>query len=148
MTLAPGRLVSALLVLAWSAGIYAALTTTRLGSGSWFPGSRYVFNLGHAGLFAVEALLLGALLRPGPVARPPGPWLLAAWLALAYSGVLELVQAGIPGRHGSWADMLSNAVGAFGAPWALAAEGPTARRLGLVAVAALLAAAVATAGDH
>ncbi len=144
MTTAGGRASAALLLAAWSACIWWALTSTRVSAEPWFPGSRFVFNAGHGVLFAVEALLLGACLRPRERPGTSRAWFVAALVAWLYSAALEQVQAGIPGRSASAVDLVTNAVGAFGAPWALAARPLRPGRVALVAAAALASAAVDT----
>ena len=107
-------------LVAWSAVIWWALTSTRSESGPLFPGSSFVFNLGHAFIFALEALLWGWVLRPAGRLGQAGVPVLASVLALAYAGLLEWRQGFIEGRSSSWIDMLTNAIGAFGLPWVLA----------------------------
>jgi len=142
-----GRLPAAALVLVWTLAVWWLLTSTRVTEGVRFVGSGYLFNLAHVVVFGVEAVLLGVLFEPGEVRGLSGRWLLAAVLAFAYAGLLEWRQASIPGRTGSWLDMLPNAVGAFGAPWLLARPLPwTSRPVG-VAVAALLCAIPATLAE-
>jgi VanZ family protein len=145
VTLALGRPLTALLLVVWSTLVWWALTSTRVGTGPLFPGSAFVFNLGHAGLFGLQALLLGSLLRPGVIGKDPRPWLLASCTALLYSGVLEWRQGFIDGRSASGFDLVTNAVGAFGVPWVLSQERFFTWRLGLVACAALVTAGLDTA---
>ena len=116
MSLKLGRPLAALLLAAWTYVLFAVLTSTKVGDAVRFPGSHFLFNAGHAGLFGLQALLVGTLLRPGPVRREAGPWLVASAVALAYSGWIELVQGGIEGRSASWADLATNTVGAFHTP--------------------------------
>ena len=145
MRLALGRPLTALLLIAWSASIWWVLTTTRVSGGPLFPGSAFVFNLGHAGLFGLQALLIGSLLRPGTIGREAAPWLAASCLALLYSCALEWRQDSIDGRSASWFDLLTNAVGAFGVPWALSQERLFNRRFWIVAATALMTAGLDTA---
>ena len=147
MSLKLGRPLAALLLAAWTYVLFAVLTSTKVGEAVRFPGSQFLFNAGHAGLFGLQALLVGALLRPGPVRREAGPWLVASAVALAYSGWIELVQGGIEGRSASWADLATNTVGAFGAPWALEAGAPLVKRALLVTAGVLATATVATLTD-
>jgi VanZ family protein len=130
-------------LLAWSAAIWWALTSTRLTDGPLFPGASFVFNVGHAVIFAVEALLIAWVLQPA--ARPGhGRWLMASLLAWSYSGALEWRQGSIEGRQSSVADMLTNAIGAFGVPWMLSDPEARTRRAVLVGVAALASAMLDT----
>ena len=145
MRLALGRPLTALLLVTWSASIWWVLTTTRVGTEPLFPGSAFVFNVGHAGLFGLQALLIGSLWRPGPIGRELAPWVTASCLALLYSCALEWRQDSIDGRSASWFDLLTNAVGAFGAPWALSQERLFNRRFWIVAATALGTAGLDTA---
>ncbi|MFT7465112.1 MAG: hypothetical protein ACI9EF_003475 [Pseudohongiellaceae bacterium] len=106
--------------------------------------SSYMNNLGHAFVFGVEALLLGVLWRPGQVGRPAKLWFALGLVALAYAGFLEWRQMSVPGRMGSLADMVTNAVGALGTGYALADGRLLCPRILGVAAAALASAAVAT----
>ena len=138
-----GRPLGLALLLGWSGTIWWALTTTRMGTGPLFPGSSFVFNVGHAVIFAVEALLIGRVLQPE--ARPGhGRWLIASALAWTYSGALEWRQGFIEGRQSSVADLLTNAIGAFGVPWMLADREKRVGRTALVVFAALASALLDT----
>ena len=151
------RAVVTLLCAAGTGFVWMLLTSPRSPIDPFFPGAGVLFNAAHAVLFGVQALLLGLALRPGRVDVPRrGPWLLASLVALLYSGALELVQGTLPGRSASWADMLTNAVGAFGVPWALATERPGAAPAGtrlfgprtwIVAAASLACGVLATSTD-
>ena len=144
MTPAAGRATSALLLAGWSALVWWALTSQKVGAEPWFPGSRYVFNVGHGAIFAVEALLVGWCLRPRERPGTSRAWLAAALVAWAYSAVLEWRQGTIPGRSASAVDLVTNAIGAFGAPWALSTSPIRVGRVALVAGAVLLSALVDT----
>lgn len=109
-----------LLLVAWTVLVWQLLTNPRVSTEPWFPWMPYVRNFGHAVLFGVQALLIGLALRPGPVGRPLAVWLAAATLALAYGGLTEWRQSALPGRTASWIDVATDAVGAYGLPWALA----------------------------
>lgn len=143
MSLSWPRPLAVLALLTWSAAV-AWLMLSRKATDLPLAASSYVNNLGHAVVFGVESLLIGGLLAPGPVGRPARRWTQAALLALAYSAALEWGQGQVSGRHSGWEDMVTNAVGAFGAPWALRAGPGQVRRLVLAALAALAAAALAT----
>jgi hypothetical protein len=137
------RHLGLVLLLGWSGTIWWALTTTRMGTGSLFPGSSFVFNVGHAVIFAIEALLIGRVLQPG--VRPGhGRWLIASTLAWVYSGALEWRQGFIDGRQSSGMDLVTNAIGAFGVPWMLADREKRGGRTALVVVAALASALLDT----
>jgi hypothetical protein len=136
MSWSGGRFLGLVLLLLWSGAIWWGLTTTRVSDTAWFPGSGLVFNLGHAVLFGVEALLLGWVLHPEE--RPGhGRWLLASTLAWLYSAGLEGRQGFLDGREASLADLLTNAIGAFGVPWMLADRTTRARRAVWVGLGAL-----------
>lgn len=132
-------------LLVWSAAV-AWLMLSRRVTDLPLASSGYVNNLGHAVVFGVEALLLGAVLRPGPIGRPARVWAWAAAGALAYSGLLEWAQGSVAGRMSSLDDMLTNAIGAFGAPWALCAGSASVGRVALVVALAAGSAALATWG--
>ena len=71
-------------------------------------------------------------------------WLVAALVALTYSMLLEWRQLGLEHRSGSVIDLLTNAVGAFGMPWALSVErAPWTSRTTWVVLASLATATVA-----
>lgn len=143
MTGSRGRILWLILLLVWSGTIWWALTTTRVGAGPLFPGSSFVFNVGHAVIFAVEALLIAWVWEPGM--RPgQGRWMLASGLAWIYSGALEWRQGFIEGRQSSVADLVTNALGAFGVPWMLAVPEQRTRRMLLVGVGTLVSALVDT----
>ena len=56
---------------------------------------------------------------------------------------MEWRQAAVPGRHASWFDLATDAVGAFGLPWVLSRPADGARRAALVLLAAGLSALAA-----
>jgi hypothetical protein len=131
-------------VLGWSAVLWVLLLSPKVSRVAWFPGSAYLFNMAHGFVFGLEALLIGCLLRPDPQRESRLVWLCAAALALAYGGLLEWLQGFVDGRSSSTLDMVTNAVGAFGAPWALAVGTPFHRRTLIVIGAAAVSAVVAT----
>lgn len=155
------RALSAVLALLWGLLVWELCTSTRVSSGRWFWWTPWAFNLAHAPLFGVLAALLGLALRapaqpargfrgllravPDPD-RERGPYLLAAAAALAYGVALEWVQSGIPGRRASSLDVLLDAVGAFGVPWALASGAVFGRRFWPVLAAGAALSAWATWG--
>ena len=109
-----------LLLVAWTILVWELLTGTRVSTEPWYPWMPYVRNFAHAVLFGVQALLIGLALRPGPVGRPVGIWLVASTLALAYGVLTEWRQSELPGRTASGLDVVTDAIGAYGTPWALA----------------------------
>jgi hypothetical protein len=138
-----GRFLELVLLLLWSGVIWWGLTTSRVSDTAWFPGSSLVFNLGHAVIFGVEALLIGRALHPG--VRPGhGRWWLASTLAWLYSAALEGRQGFLDGRESSLADLLTNAIGAFGVPWMLADRTTRTRRAIWVGSGALVSALLDT----
>lgn len=137
--------LAALLVLGWSAMVWMVLGSDDPPVKASFPGSGLLFNAGHAALFGAEAFLLGCLVAPGRVRAPTaGRWLAVAVVAFVYSALLEWRQAGLEHRTGSVADLLTNAVGAFGMPWALSVErAPWTSRTAWVVAASLVSATLA-----
>jgi VanZ family protein len=103
-----------------------------------------VRNFAHAVLFGIQAVLIGLALRPGPIGRPARIWLVASTLALAYGMLTEWRQASLPGRTASWIDVVTDAVGAYGAPWALAHGFRLSRRAVIVLLTAVLFSVAAT----
>jgi len=139
MSWVKGRATGLALLLVWSGAVWWGLTTTRVSEVPLFPASGFVFNVAHAVIFGVEALLVGHVLQPA--ARPgQGRWLLAATLAWVYSCVLEWQQQFIDGRQASPVDLLTNAIGAFGVPWMLADRELRTRRAVWVGLGALASA--------
>lgn len=67
----------------------------------------------HAFLFGVQCVLLGlAFTRACPSRGRTGLYLLAAFLAVAYGGIIELLQESMGnGRHGDVQDLLADAAG-------------------------------------
>lgn len=144
--LQPGRGLALTLVALWSGVIWWGLLTDKVGTQPLFPGSGYVFNLAHAGIFGLEALLLGFVFVPS---RAPSPgrerlWWLAAALALAYSCWLEWEQGNVDGRSRSVADLVTNTLGIWGLPRALGEPRPGVRWWLLWLAACALSAGVAT----
>jgi len=70
-------------------------------------------KLQHALGFGLMQVLvsLGLVARGWPTGKPSRE-LLAALLATAVGGLLELYQLGVPGRCADWLDLLADAVGA------------------------------------
>lgn len=69
----------------------------------------------HAFLFGMQSLLLGlALADFGAWRSRIGPLAVAAVVAIAYGGMIELLQEGMgAGRHGDVLDLLADAAGAL-----------------------------------
>ncbi len=146
------RSAAAALALLWAGVLWELCTTTKVHvSGRWI-GMRWLTNLTHAPLFGVLAALVALAIVPG---RVPGPdaearparaaFAAAAALAVAYGVGIEWRQAYIPGRTASGFDVITDAVGAFGVPWALATGALWSRRAAVVFLVASVAAALATA---
>jgi hypothetical protein len=152
------RTLALLLAAGWAVLVWTMLTSTRVSVGPWYPWMPWVWNLGHAPLFGVQAALIGLALRPG---RVPGPgatdadepraahagrraFFLGAALALVYGVLIEWRQAQVPGRHASGLDVITDAVGALGVPWALATGALFSRRALVVFLVASVAALIAT----
>jgi|GEM_PF-5097438 len=150
------RILATILALLWAVLVWELCTSTRVTTGRWFWWTPWAFNLAHAPLFGVLAALTAVALRPAvEPARPsellravPSPdgagrsaFLLAAGAAVLYGAALEWVQAGIPGRRADGLDVVLDAAGALGVPWALASGALFGRRTWcVVALAAGLAA--------
>ncbi|HZL99507.1 MAG TPA: VanZ family protein [Planctomycetota bacterium] len=144
------RGLALLLLAGWTALIWWLMIRARVPAGErqwWVHWGR---NLAHAPLFGVHAALAALALRPGAV---PGPstdrarrpeqraYLAAAAVALAYGLLVEWRQAQVPGRVASAWDVLTDAVGALGVPWALSTGALFSRRaLAVFAAAAAMAA--------
>lgn len=78
---------------------------------AWTPAERQVSlsdwdKANH--LAAFGALACVAMLWRG---HRPGAWRAVALALLAYGGLIELVQMGIPSRSADWADVLADALG-------------------------------------
>jgi len=141
------RLLAAVLACLWAALIWELCTSTRVTHGHWYWWTPWAFNLGHAPLFGMLAALLGLALAPGAVdggwrsllralPQPDGArraaFFAVAGLAVAYGVTLEWVQSHIPGRTASGVDVLMDAVGALGVPWALSTGALFGRRAWVV----------------
>jgi hypothetical protein len=144
------RPVALALLAAWTALVLDLCLSDHVPRVPRYPWAPWVWNLGHAPLFGGWAALLAVSLRPG---RCPGPapgerrehraWLAAALAGVAFGTFVEWRQAHIPGRTASGLDVLTDAIGAFGVPWALATGALLTRRalavLGVASLAALAA---------
>lgn len=155
------RLSSRTLVLAlfagWTALIWWLMTRAHVSVGERAWWGLWARNLVHAPLFGVHAALAALLVRPGRVPGPvPGPargaegraehraFLAGAAVAVAYGLLVEWRQATIPRRAASGWDLLTDAVGALGVPWALATGALVSRRAVVVLLVAIVASAAAT----
>jgi hypothetical protein len=156
-------MLALLLLGAWTALIWWLMTRAHVSVGerSWW--GLWARNLVHAPLFGVHAALAALVLRPGRVPGPvPAPlrdparersadaragqraFLVGAAVAVAYGLLVEWRQASIPQRVASGYDLLTDAVGALGVPWALATGALLSRRAVVVLIVAL---AVSAAGS-
>jgi VanZ family protein len=134
------RPFAAAAALAWMAAIYWLSSGPRdlLPSGWAF---QTLSNAAHAPIYGLLALL---------AARAAGAGWVGLAIALAYGVTDEWHQSLVPGRSASLADWLTDAIGAAGALWLLAAprvESIARRRLVSVVTAITLAAAIATLAD-
>lgn len=133
------------LAVAWGLLTWVLLTSPKVQVGTWYPWMPWVWNLAHAPLFGVQAALIALTLRPG---RVPGrdaqrAFLAGAALAVLYGTLIEWRQAHLPGRTASGLDVITDAVGALGVPWALATGVLFSRRALVVFVVASFAALLA-----
>lgn len=147
------RTLALLLLIGWTGLIWWLMTRAKVTVGErwwWGPWAR---NLIHAPLFGVHAALAALALRPGAVSGPSAEalrrpehraYLLAAAAAVAYGVLVEWRQAYVPGRVASGWDLLTDAIGALGVPWALSTGALLSGRAVAVFVAAAAMAAAAT----
>ena len=157
------RPVAAALLLAWTAMIWTVCTTRHVPHVPGYVWAPWAWNLGHAPLFGGFSALLAVTLAPGRCPGPRAPrgqehagsgdeaarraeriWLAAALAGVAFGVLIEWRQASVPGRTASALDVVTDATGAFGVPWALATGALFTWRTLLVLVAAGIAAAFAT----
>jgi hypothetical protein len=152
------RAVTLALLVGWTALIWWLMTSARVSVGerSWW--GMWARNLMHAPLFGVHAALAALAMRPG---RVPGPvaqaardaagraeqraFLVGVAIAVAFGVLVEWRQASIPRRVASGYDVLTDAVGALGVPWALATGALVSKRAVVVFLVAL---AVSAAGTY
>jgi hypothetical protein len=157
------RLLAGVLACLWAVLIWELCTSTRVTRGTWYWWTPWAFNLAHAPLFGVLAALVGLAAAPGGVTdgwrsllrAVPDPqgarraaFVGAAVLVVGYGMLLEWVQHGIPGRRASALDVIMDAVGALGVPWALSSGALFGRRAWLVFAAAAALAAWETWGPR
>jgi hypothetical protein len=153
------RPLALVLFVGWTALIWWLMTRAVVTVGEhrwWGPWAR---NLAHAPLFGMHAALAALLVRPGRVSGPVrGPasardlagraehraYLFGIAVAIGYGVLVEWRQAGIPRRVASGYDVVTDAVGALGVPWALASGALLTRRAVLVFLVAAAASALAT----
>jgi hypothetical protein len=147
------RPVAAALLLLWTAVVWKLCTADHVPLGPRYPWSPWLWNLGHAPLFGLWAALVALVVKPGRVAGPAQRvggngagrvWLLAASAGVLFGLLVEWRQAYIPGRTASALDVLTDAIGAFGVPWALATGALFSWRAVAVFVTAAAAALIAT----
>ena len=157
------RLLAGILAGLWAVLIWELCTSTRVTRGHWYWWTPWAFNLAHAPLFGVLAALAGLALAPGAVTggwrsllravpEPEGARRAAfvgtAVVVVGYGALLEWVQSRIPGRTASGLDVLMDAVGALGVPWALSSGVLFGRRAWLVFAAGAALAAWETWGPR
>lgn len=139
------RPVAMLASVAWMAFVFVLSSGPReLLPPGWL--SSLATNAGHAAIFGVLALLAARAAGTGPRA----PWLGFA-VAVFYGAADEWHQSLVPGRTASLADLATDAVGAAGALWIVAAvpgDAKVRRRLLITAVTVIAAASVATILDQ
>lgn len=139
------RPVAMLASVAWMGLIFALSSGPRDLLPPGWPLS-LATNAAHAAIFGVLALLAARAGGTGPRAQRMG-----FAVAVLYGATDEWHQSLVPGRTASLADLATDAVGAAGALWIVAAapDGTRVRRRLVVTVAAALAAAsVATFLDQ
>jgi hypothetical protein len=133
-----------LATVAWMALVFVLSNGRRdLLPPGWF--SSLVSNAGHAAIFGVLALL---------AARAAGSGMRAQWvgfaIAVLYGATDEWHQSYVPGRTASLADWATDAIGAAGVLWIVAAvpiEAKVRRRLLVTGAAVLVTASLATVLD-
>ncbi|MHC5211939.1 MAG: VanZ family protein [Planctomycetota bacterium] len=150
----PSRILALALLVGWTALIWWLMTGARVSVGERTWWGLWARNMTHAPLFGVHAALAALVVRPG---RVPGPvagersregraehraFLVGVAVAVAYGLLVEWRQASLPRRVASGYDLLTDAVGALGVPWALATGALFSKRAVVVFV---LAAAVSAA---
>lgn len=139
------RPVAMLASVAWMAFVFALSSGPRDLLPPGWPAS-LATNAAHAAIFGVLALLAARAAGTGPRAQWAG-----FAVAVLYGATDEWHQSLVPGRTASLADLATDAVGAAGALWIVAAAPDGARvrgRLLLTLGATLAAASVATFLDQ
>lgn len=147
------RPLALLLLVGWTALIWWLTTRAKVTVAERYWWGPWAHNLVHAPLFGVHAALAALALRPGRVPGPSGEparrsehraYLAAAAAAVLYGVLIEWRQAYIPDRVASGWDVLTDATGALGVPWALSTGALLSGRAVVVFAAAAAAAAGAT----
>ncbi|MCH2105992.1 MAG: VanZ family protein [Planctomycetes bacterium] len=107
------------LVLGWSYLMYWAVTLPSEELEGVYYLKSFVNDLGHAPLFGLWILwMLPLLPRRGDwVVLGSKAWLALITLALLGGAGTEYLQGSIPGRTASWADVLTDVVGAASVLW-------------------------------
>lgn len=139
------RVVAALAAVLWMGLVFALSSGTppELLPPGWF--SSLIHNAGHAGIFGVLALLAARAAGSGPRAQWAG-----FAIATLYGVTDEWHQSYVPGRTASLIDWITDAIGAAGSLWIVAAvpvDAKIRRRLWLTAAAVLTSASLATLLD-
>lgn len=137
------RAVAVPAAAAWSVAIWRLLAGAPVVAPQWVPWERLLSNAAHAPLFGLQSLLVAHAIAPGEAGRRPRALWTAFAVATTYGLVLEGVQ-GTTGRTPSMFDAATNAVGAFGVPWALASRRVFGPRTLVVVAASLATAGLAT----
>lgn len=147
------RVLALLVLVGWTALIWWLMTRAKVTVAQRYWWGPWAHNLAHAPLFGVQAVLAALVLRPG---RVPGPsteparrdehraYLAAAGAAIAYGLLIEWVQSSIDGRVASGWDLLTDAAGALGVPWALSTGALFSGRAVVVFIVGAAMAAAAT----
>ena len=144
----PSRILALALLVGWTALIWWLMTGARVSVGERTWWGLWARNMTHAPLFGVHAALAALVVRPvaGERSREGRAehraFLVGVAVAVAYGLLVEWRQASLPRRVASGYDLLTDAVGALGVPWALATGALFSKRAVVVFV---LAAAVSAA---
>ena len=105
--------------LGWSYLMYWAVTlpSEELEGVNYLK--NFVNDLGHAPLFGLWVLWMLPLLprKEGWVSLGPRAWTVLLGVALVGGAGTELLQGSIPGRTASWADVLTDVIGAASVLW-------------------------------
>ncbi len=106
-------------LVVWTVTVFMLLTAEPTSTRPWAAWELLLANAGHAPIFGLQSLLLVHVLAPKEGGRERRAFVIAACTCVVYGAGLEWWQGQV-GRTSSLADCFTNAVGAFGVPWALA----------------------------